>query len=428
MDWGFGNPNMTAAFIVTLMIAAWGLAWFRAWGFWIASLIFTGLGICLVHTFSRGGAIALGAGALPLVWFAPRPWPRKNVIVIACSVWIIIMASIYLQADSRYMQGLVREDRSITHRMDIWKVTPRMMVDAPGGWGLETASKAYEEWYQPLDRGELYLNLLNSHLTWLVEIGWAWRFLYILGWLIAFALCWPDKKRPWFAVPLGIWVGFAVASFFSHVARVPALWAVPCGGLLAVLAARIWRRDWLSTRWMGALAGAAALVLAAVYLVGVSHRGQPIHGNPGQVVIGEGVPATWVVVNPAVMGDGYGKAIRRFLQEAKSDPAVGIVEKLDDLPARKDITVVIAGQVQDAQLKELKTRNALILLNPTFFPQEIDLNTSNAPKSVSVFFGEFSQSPAIQAWRDLGLVQDVQGKGDYLANWPELVLHPQKQL
>jgi hypothetical protein len=59
MDWGFGNPNKTAAFIAILMIAVWILAYIHKWGFWIALVAFTGLGICLIHTMSRGGLVAL---------------------------------------------------------------------------------------------------------------------------------------------------------------------------------------------------------------------------------------------------------------------------------------------------------------------------------------------------------------------------------
>lgn len=131
MDWGLGNPNKTAALIATLMIAVWALAYIRKWGFWIALGLFTGLGICLIHTFSRGGMVALGAGLLPLLWQAPRPWPWKQIAATAAAVWIMTGVSVFLQADNRYLQGLIKEDRSITHRLEIWEKTPRMMVDAP---------------------------------------------------------------------------------------------------------------------------------------------------------------------------------------------------------------------------------------------------------------------------------------------------------
>jgi len=58
MDWGLGNPNKTAALIAMLMVAVWGLACFRKWGFWAALTLFTGLGICR-GDFLRAAPVAM---------------------------------------------------------------------------------------------------------------------------------------------------------------------------------------------------------------------------------------------------------------------------------------------------------------------------------------------------------------------------------
>ena len=96
MDWGLGNPNKTAALIAILMVAVWGLAYVRKWGFWVAITLFMALGGCLVHTFSRGGLIAAGLGGNGegssdcrdrrfLVELAANrfstPYPLKSVII-----------------------------------------------------------------------------------------------------------------------------------------------------------------------------------------------------------------------------------------------------------------------------------------------------------------------------------------------------------
>ena len=64
LDWGFGNPNITAGLIATLLMAVWGLAFIHRYGFWPALVGFTALGICLIQTASRGGLVAaiLGRG------------------------------------------------------------------------------------------------------------------------------------------------------------------------------------------------------------------------------------------------------------------------------------------------------------------------------------------------------------------------------
>jgi len=424
MDWGLGNPNETAALIALLMISVWGFVYVRKWGFWVALTLFTGLGVCLVHTFSRGGIVAAGAGLMPLLLLTPRPWAWKRIAASAVAVWVIVGASIYLQANSRYMQGIVTEDRSITHRLDIWKVTPQMMVDAPGGWGLGQASNAYQKWYQPLERGERYLNLISTHLTWLVEIGWGWRFLYIMGWLAVFALCWPDKAHRWLSIPFGIWLAFFVAGIFSHVADSLWMWIVPGISLCIVLIARVRKHEWPSRWALTGSAAASALALIIIYGLGVSHHEWRIRKEANRVIIGQGQPKSWIVINSKIMGENYGKTIRRYLKSSTKEVSMGIVQSFADLPVTNEGTVVVGGTLGTADLDKLKQGTKLVLLNPAFFPQEIELSKS---KSVSVLFGEFSQSPALQAWRDLGRVQNVEGKGDFLANWPELVFNASHQ-
>lgn len=133
MDWGLGNPNKTAAVIAGLMIAVWALTAFKKWGFWAALFLFTGLGIALLHTFSRGGAVAAFAGLL-MVWFgSARPWPKQKVLAILASLFVLTFYGFYLKAGDRFSQGIVEEDRSISNRLELWKMAPAMMVDAPGG-------------------------------------------------------------------------------------------------------------------------------------------------------------------------------------------------------------------------------------------------------------------------------------------------------
>lgn len=136
MDWGLGNPNKTGALIATLMVAVWifGFIWRK--GFWASLVLFSGLGICLVHTFSRGGIVAAIIGLCPLVLLAPRPWPKVRLFAVIGAVWLIVGASIFLQAHERLGQGITERDPSISNRFDIWKMTPTMMVDAPNGWGI----------------------------------------------------------------------------------------------------------------------------------------------------------------------------------------------------------------------------------------------------------------------------------------------------
>jgi hypothetical protein len=166
----------------------------RWWGFALAVLLSTGLGICLVHTFSRGGLVAAGAGLAVAAWFAPRPWPKARLAVGISSAAVVLSALFFLNAHNRVKQGLAAEDRSISNRLLIWKAAPQMMHDAPGGWGAGNAVTAYMEWYQPLERTEKYRTLVNSHIRWLVEFSWPQRVGYVFGWVAA--LEWVRRDLP----------------------------------------------------------------------------------------------------------------------------------------------------------------------------------------------------------------------------------------
>ncbi|MDD2707006.1 MAG: O-antigen ligase family protein [Verrucomicrobiae bacterium] len=426
MDWGLGNPNKTAALIAILMVAVWGLVYVRRYGFWLALTLFTGLGVCLIRTFSRGGMIALFAGLLVLAWKASRPWPRKYLWAVSFSVWTMIGVSIFYEAHARYGQSLVAEDRSIGNRLLLWRQAPRMMTSAPQGWGLGTAGKNYMRWYQPVERKEEYRTLVNSHLTWLVEFGWLFRFAYLFAWPVVFLLVLPTLKRPWFIFALGVWTTFAVAAWFSSVAESPWIWIVPMGTLLTVLVTRAFDHEWPRFgQWVQA--GCVSLFLVAVlFLAGRLSGGLPIQAAKHAVVLGKAPPSMWMVVNEKTMGGQYGREIRRRDEFLRRN-GLGVVESVDQLPRDPGKVVVIGGDLSEAereQVKNLLTESAgIILLNPLFSPQELGVASGQAGK-IKVFFGEFAQTPVQSAWADLVPVGRIEGDSDYVSHWPERILSP----
>src|ERR1700722_6908987 len=136
MDWGFGNPNKTATLIALIMIAVWILGYVRRGGFWAALILFTGFGVCLILTQSRGGLVGVMMGGLIVLAWTPRPFPfRGFMAVIGVCVGFAIFAFI-INAESRYTQGFSGEDRSVDNRLLIWEQVPGMIRDAPNGWGL----------------------------------------------------------------------------------------------------------------------------------------------------------------------------------------------------------------------------------------------------------------------------------------------------
>ncbi len=419
MDWGLGNPNKTAALIAILMIAVWSLAYVRQWMFWVSLVLFSALGICLLHTFSRGGMVAAFCGLIPLVLSLRRPWPGKRIFGVVASAWMIIGASIYLQAHERFGQGVVQEDRSISNRFVLWKTAPTMMVDAPRGWGTGQAGKAYMDWYQPTDRSESYRTLVNSHLTWLVEFGWLGRFFYIFGWLAVFLLCLPTSENRWLAVPLGVWISFFTGAWFSSVAESVWLWVVPAISLVWVFVWRVRHRECPETKLLLLPPAVAALTLFCLALLApcssISKRGNAY-------VIGKGVPSIWVVADRVVLGKSFPRPLRDAFAKNPS-LSCGIVENIADLPDNLASTLVLSGRAGWTKPEEIAAKLApvksLILVNPVFYPSECPVPKETSTK---VVIGEFSQSSAASDWSPVATVESLAGIGDFIPNWPDVVL------
>ena len=424
MDWGLGNPNKTAALIAELMVAVWGLAYVRKRGFWAAFSFFIILSGCLIHTFSRGGLVAAFTGLITLIAFIPRPWPLNKCVAIGIAALLMTAFTVYLNAHERYGQGVFQEDRSINNRAELWKVAPAMMVDAPTGWGIGNAGKAFMRWYQPADRNEEYRTLVNSHLTWLVEFGWPLRLLYLFTWAAIFLICFPTKQSHWYAVPLGIWIAFGVAAFFSSVAESIWLWIVPSLSLAGVLLNRFRTMQWPRPRVWLVPVGLAALFCISFLMVGKGKT--EISGSKDLVVIGKNVPLVWLAVDEKTVGNyDFAKSLRKYLAEHPMDQSIGIVQSLDSLP--KDLpetTIVVTGSPEGrnrANMQRLASSALrLILIAPRYYPQEvgIDFGKKNV---VEAIFGEFSQSPFLAAWEETGKVRRIAGIGDFFPSLPKVI-------
>lgn len=422
MDWGFGNPNKTAALIAMLMVAVWWLALIRRCGFWIALPLFTALGFCLVHTFSRGGMAAAALGLLFVAWRFPGAYPGKRVAAVIVSMALILAFGVFLEAHERLGQGVGGEDRSIGNRLDLWKAAPGMMVDAPGGWGLGNSGDAFMQWYQPVERTERYRTMVNSHLTWLVEFSWLGRFLYLAGWGAVLLLCWPERRHRWFAVAFGIWTAFAISAFFSSVAEEPLLWVTPLLALAVVMVGRWWQQSWPRLRLWAAPPAAAAVLLLMVAAM-AADRGRIHSDRPGRLVFGDGAPQQWVVVDRTTLGSLYGKELRSFWKESRHAEAIGIVESLQLLPEVGGSRVILTGLDTASDPEKLETVIAgakeLLLVNPKLHPEEVNLEEGAA---VTVLFGEFFQSPMVASWNFIGPVERLPGVGEFIPAWPETLL------
>lgn len=411
LDWGFGNPNRTAALIASLMIACWAFSLLKRGGFWVALGLFSLLGICLVQTFSRGGLLGLVAGSVTLFIFADRPWPKVRVISVGLAIALLACYAFFLSATARYASSW-QGDPSVTNRLELWRHVPSMIVDAPQGWGLGHSQDAYAQWYQAPEREERFLNLVSLHFTLLAELNWPGRIAYLLFLALGFVLTWPARELRCLAVPFGVWTTIFVAGIFSHFSTSWLLYVPAVVALLVAVAVRIARQEWPSqTQIFGAFASVLVAV-GAIFFAARMSDSPSIQITPGGIIVGDGQPSAWIVLNRSVLGNSYGKALRKFLFVSGHTPALGLTTDLNKVPHGS--TVVLCGEISDLSALQSLSPRKLILLNTNLSPSQFTSGTE-----AQAVFGEFSRSPSRQSWKQDA--QIVSGAGDFLPSWPEIV-------
>ena len=425
--WAFGldNPNKAAAVLAFLLLPLLALAVRarREWVRWCAGASVALVGYCLVRTFSRGGFAAFLVGALILLMglrkllFSGRRW--LPVLLAACA---LTGAATWTGFAGRVANSSPGDDASVGNRLVIWRNVPCMMVDAPGGWGLGTAGDAFMGWYQPLDRYERYRTLVNSHFTWLVELGWCGRFMFVWAWLLAFGIGivrWRARGDP---LPFAVWSGFAVAAFFSSVVESWIVCAVPT---VAFVPAVVTFCKAKGSRHMAIVATllASGLLLSAFVVLGVFFRPSdvlPLHRalDGARITVGGGVPAGWIVCDEEKMGGAvYGRVLRDFMQTGEGrGRAFGIASDLTAVPADAR-RLALCGRSADAGPGAL-TRFALEdvrVLSPSH-PADWLAARGERPY-IRVCCGEFA---AACPEEDADGLTVVLGAADYLPNWPQL--------
>jgi hypothetical protein len=421
MDWGFGNPNKTATLIALIMIAVWILGYVRKWGFWAALTLFTGFGICLILTQSRGGLVGAIVGGLIVLAWALRPFPfwRFLAVIVACAVLAIF--ALVINAESRYVKGLSGKDQSVENRLLIWKQVLSMIHDAPNGWGLGKSGEAYMQWYQPVSRGEGYRTLVNSHLTWLTELNWLGRIGYVFSWAAVLVLLWPRRDCRWFSIPFATWIILGICASFSSVAEAPLLWVIPIMAFGSVLVVRYRRSLWPEAHFWIEGAVVSSAIIAIIWLGGtLLATPSIIHcSHEGMVTLGATSPKIWIVApNRNVLGEHFGHEVRRGYEANAiyGQTGLGIVTLLKNAPTNQ--ILVFSGQVP-LSLEALHPTQ-VILINPKPVSTDV-LQALLANPSITVVVGEFSRNK--DYWNKQSRehpnikVQLVAGSEEYIPNW-----------
>lgn len=417
MDWGFGNPNITAAFIVCLLVIVWLPAFLWRRGFWYSLLLAIILGICLFHTMSRGGIVGGAVGLGLLVYLSPRPWPKARLIAGGLAFWVVIIGGFFLNAHERFGQGIVQEDKSISHRLAIWQSSPQMLAANPQGWGWNESGQAYMDWFQPLNKHENYGSLVNTHLSKVVELGILGGSLYLVLWTTVLLAGWPSNGSRWRAVPFAMLVGFGAAALFTNMAREPLVWILPAFCVIAIVVDRLVR--WETPNWRNMVVAGIACFSAVFILYFIGKGREPIVSvSNNAVVIGRGVPEYWIVMDSDRF-KSYPRDFREFVTD-HPEMSFAVVQSVVDLPNNltKALLVLKDTNPQEGSVL-LKKAVSVTFLSPQFAPSELPTQLK-----ARAIYGEFSNSRYAVFWDERKLSRRIPGIRDFIPNWTNNLLAP----
>ena len=370
----FDNPNKAGVLFAELALAALALLFLRPPGLKIlGGVLFLPAFAGLAATSSRGAFLSLlcGLGVMALTRFKALFGSWRRLAVLVCVAMIAVGSLFALGQFDRLGKKLFDEGQRETSRLTVWREVPRMMVDAPGGWGHGKSARAYIDWYQK-NSDCLLKDMISGHLTFLVESGWAMRFAYLFLWAAVLLL------SVWLAftgaspVPAAVVTAFGVSACFNPVIGVAELWVVP---LVAAASLLVVRRAELARLWKlpVALAGAGAVcVLAGIAVAGSLMQGDfRVKKCGGAVWLKGEKPAVWLVDDDYVVHGGYwwmaGRNLRAYLGAKAEARPVGRAETVQDLPPEID-TLVLAGEAGRAFLDLPKRPKVahLVFLSPPF--------------------------------------------------------------
>ncbi|MBQ5531693.1 MAG: hypothetical protein IIT98_06810, partial [Kiritimatiellae bacterium] len=373
--------------------------------------------------------------------------PRRIAIAAAalalagCALW-------FAPGSERWTKNLFKVDESNSLRVNIMKAFPRMLHDAPEGWGAGNSGAAYVTWYRPDGEMRLVRALVSTHFTWLAEAGWPGRFAYIAGWLVWLAAAARLFRRGggWFrtaALPLA--AATLVAMAFNHAGEEWTLWAVPAAAMAAAVAGRRGREVLFNGRfrrnaaWCCAIVALAAGTCAALYLAGRPGPGEPqiLKDGPLVRVCGAAtarVPrekrkTVCIAMDEAATGGWMfaGKELLDYCLGAEDAPeAVLTDESLVGLPEEAERLVLI-GRACSEYLRRAKAgepvakARALVFLSPACDIAEIPerLAQSEGFRAVagSLAVARMKDAAETRPW-----LRIVKGAELYIPGWHRIAL------
>lgn len=434
LQFPFLNPNRDGVLYGSLVLLSLLLLRVRRhWAGPVGRMLAVAFTLALIATGSRSAMMGLAAALLPLALL------NFGTIVRSRSFWasialIAVLGGLWFGFHDRktLTRGLKQTSWSGKIRLELWKTAPRMMADAPGGWGFMQSGHAYVNWYQPLDAAALPGSMMNDHLTVGVAMGRPLRFAYFFGWFAVLFLLALHMHRRRDAIPLGAWIVLGVAAWFNPVEGAPALWLFPVLVSIIPLGLTL-RRD----RGRSAIALLAALLAAGAVCwileirgTAVKTVGPSIRVRDSAVIVNGENPQVWLVDDGYSLGGVLsGKDVRLFYGMFPEVLPLGWTRDVNALPRTSVSRLVLAGSAGDAWLRrvtedeEFRRRlpREVIFISPPFPPSALPPPLLESCR-VKVVVGEFAAAYGEAYENPPDWVRIVRGSELYIPTWMNYVV------
>ena len=399
----FGTGNRAGAFLAMILLAGFALVlgtrrlpW-RIVGALISVLALVGVFL----SQSRGALVAslVSVMVVEVCWLHGRGLLTRKRLLIAGLVTAVVCAVVAVLFVVVLPRGIMSYVRSDGLRWEMLRGFPRMMCDAPWGWGLGNCGAAYSDWYSTADEWRYLASLFSDHLSVMADCGWIGGGLYLLavltGLFVLVRLAWIGGPT----APLGLWCVLAVAACWNPVLAARTILWLPLASLLFLIRDRRWMcgRFWLKPIVAGVLCCAA--VLLSVWAIGENTLYTPRISRQGRAVLVNGDrPVIWLVRDDDVLGSSFmpKEEIRWFYWANPTAPAVGIVPDLDALGRTGVRRLVLSGRHCGEFLRRFRNRvpglavpPEIVFLSPGFAAPEIPRQLHERSR-VSMVVGEFA--------------------------------------
>lgn len=430
LRWPFENPNENGFLYASLALLSLYLTVLkRRWTAWLGVGLALAFFLPLVMTASRGSFLAFAVGLAPMAMLRFRTLVRSRAFYVLLGIATVVAGIWFATHGSHLLTRGFHGKSSWSNeaRLDMWRMAPAMMVDAPGGW-VANSGRAYLDWYEDLMCFTAPGSLINDHLSKMVRLNWGERAAYVFAWALLLFGMFFTSLRTRNAIPVGIVAAFAVAVWFNPLMNNRYLWIVPIAALALALLDRPWKdgRRWALAAGLAAVVSLAAM-LTIVLLAARTPRpyGVQVRAEGPRVLVQGRNPSVWIVDDGLSLGGAFAcKELRAHLAAHPHALSCGYVRSSEELPKCKYRRLVLGGAAGDSWLQQIcaseearaNLPQEVVFLSPPFPPSAIPPALHSCAK-VKYVTGEFNARYCREFDSPPAFVEIVPAMELYLSDW-----------